>query len=70
MSDHVEKIMVDGIEYLKNIYQSDGLSGLLLTILVGGLVMGGMGFLFYAAASVNPANKKKENNDTNTKDDV
>jgi hypothetical protein len=54
MNDYIDrffnKVLDEAWPWIVDTYQTDGLIGLILTIVVGGFIFGGMGFLFYIAA--------------------
>ncbi len=55
-------ILQDCLSWVLAIYQTEGLGGLVATLLVGGLLFGGMGAIFWLAAGAS-AKSIKENND-------
>ena len=56
--DFLEQVLSDGWQWLVNLYQAEGLEGTIITLVVGGLVFEGMGFIFWAAAAANARGMK------------
>jgi len=59
-SDMIDKIVKEAWDWIVSTYQTEGLDGLLITILVGGLIFGGMGFIYWAAAGANARGMKRD----------
>ena len=56
----IEGVVKDGINWIVTTYQAEGLGGLLVYIIGGGILFGGMGFIFWAAAAANARGMKKD----------
>ena len=58
-SGMIENTVHDALNWIVTTYQSEGLGGLLATIVIGGIFFGGMGFMFYTTAKDNARGIKK-----------
>lgn len=61
-SEMIEGMVREAWAWVVDTYQTDGLVGLILTIIVGGVIFGGMGWIFYAAAKANAEGMKRHDN--------